>query len=54
MGTKKWIKEETFALIQQYERFPELWNINLPEYRNKELKMSKMKEIFEKLKISDK
>ena len=54
MVVKKWSKEEPFALIQQYERFLELWNITLSEYRNKELKMSKIKELSESLGISDK
>ena len=53
MATKKWSKEETFALLQQYERFSELWNITLPEHRNTELKMSKIKETLESLEISD-
>ena len=51
MGAKKWSKEETFALIQQCEKFLELWNITLPENRKKELKM---KEISESLGISGK
>ena len=43
MPAKKWNKEETFALIQQYDRFPKLGNITLPEYRNKEIKRVKLK-----------
>ena len=54
MSAKKWNKDQTIALIQQYEKFPELWNVTLPEYRNKELKISKIKEIAENLGISEK
>ena len=54
MSAKKWNKDQTIALIQQYEKFPELWNVTLLEYRNKELKISKIKEIAENLGISEK
>ena len=54
MAAKNWSKEKPFALIQQYERFSELWNITLSEYRNKKLKMSRIKEISESFEILNK
>ena len=47
MAATKWSKKETCAVIQQYDKFPELCNITSPEYRNKGFKMSKIKEISE-------
>ena len=43
MAKKEWNKEEACAVIRQYEVFPELWNITLPEYRYKEFKGVKLK-----------
>ena len=47
-GSKKWNKEETFVTIQHYERFPELWHITLPEYRNTAHKMCKIKKKYQR------
>ncbi|KAG7163452.1 putative Alcohol dehydrogenase transcription factor Myb/SANT-like-containing protein 22 [Homarus americanus] len=40
-------------LIQQYGRFPELWNVSLMEYRNKEKKANAVKEIAKILNIPE-
>ncbi|KAK3857925.1 hypothetical protein Pcinc_035851 [Petrolisthes cinctipes] len=49
----KWDNDETMSLIQQYERFPELWNVSLIQYRNKEKKPSAIKEIAKTLNIPE-
>ena len=40
-------------LIQQYERYPELWNVALKEYRDKEKKAIAVKEISENLSVCE-
>ncbi|KAG7167605.1 putative Alcohol dehydrogenase transcription factor Myb/SANT-like-containing protein 27, partial [Homarus americanus] len=49
----KWDSDKTMLLIQQYERFPELWNVSLMEYRKKEKKTNAIKEIAEILNLPE-
>ncbi|XP_064096318.1 uncharacterized protein LOC135208100 [Macrobrachium nipponense] len=49
----KWDSTQTMLLIQHYERFPELWNVALKEYRDKEKKAVAVKEISELLNVSE-
>ncbi|XP_064079515.1 uncharacterized protein LOC135196604 [Macrobrachium nipponense] len=49
----KWDSTQTKLLIQHYERFPELWNVALKEYRDKEKKAVAVKEIPELLNVSE-
>ena len=54
MDTKKrsWSKEETYALIQMYEGFPELWNVKSKMYRDRIKKEKAFKAIADKFKAS--
>ncbi|XP_064103424.1 uncharacterized protein LOC135213375 [Macrobrachium nipponense] len=49
----KWDSTQTTLLIQHYERFPELWNVALKEYRDKEKKAVAVKEISELFNVSE-
>ena len=49
----KWDSSKTMLLIENYERYPELWNISLKEYRDRERKAIAVKKISEVLDVPE-
>lgn len=45
---KTWSKDETFALITEWESYPELWDIKSINYRNRSKKQNALRELAKK------
>ena len=50
----RWTADQTMKLIEEYERYPELWNVGMTEYRNREKKAAALKQIAETLGMPEK